>query len=611
MTGKNLLHKHSWLWIILLLLAGIVVAQLGPPANAQTIPPWEPNTAYQVGDLVAYEGQVYECRQAHTSQVGWDPPNTPALWLPVEGEPDPSPTGEATATQAPATATATPSAPGTCSAPAWEATAVYTGGNIISHNGREWRAKWWTQGEEPGTTGEWGVWEDLGPCDDTPPPPTSTPLPTNTPGPTATPGPTHTPAPSPTPGDPSDKEVVAYFTQWGIYARNYLVRDIHTSGSAATITLINYAFANVQNNECVVGVSQLGVGDAWADYQRSFNASESVDGVGDTWDQALRGNWNQLRKLKEMYPHIRVVISLGGWTWSDGFSDAALPQNRQAFVASCVDAFIHGNLPYDAGTNTGGPGVAAGVFDGIDIDWEYPGVCGNPDNCVWRPEDTQNFTALLAEFRQQLDQIDPNLLLTVAVPAGEDKFEKIELDQIHPYLDLINLMTYDFHGAWNAAGPTNFHSPLYGSPDDPSTGLLATYYSDYAVQAYLDAGVPAHKIILGVPFYGRGWTNVSSANNGLYQSASGAAPGTYEAGIEDYKVLRNLGYPGFRDSQHTQAYWIFNGNTFWSFDDPVSLAVKMNYIQNRGLGGAMIWALDGDTADGELMTAIHNGLKNN
>jgi chitinase len=394
-------------------------------------------------------------------------------------------------------------------------------------------------------------------------------------------------AAAPTVAEPSirapigDKRTIGYFAQWGIYARQYYVRNIVTSGSAEKLTHINYAFSNVKDNRCLVGVTQLGVGDAWADYQRSVGAAESVDGVGDQWDQSLKGNWNQLRKLKQQSPNIKVLISLGGWTWSGGFSDAALPENREAFVASCVDAFIEGNLPYDAGSNTGGPGAAVGVFDGIDIDWEYPAICGNPENCEFRPEDTQNFTALLAEFRRQLDAIDPNLLLTIAAPGGEDKFELIELDQIHQHLDFINLMTYDFHGAWETNGPTNFMAPLYGSPNDPSTGVVKNYYADYAVQAYLNAGVPANKLVLGVPFYGRGWTGVTNANDGLYQSATGPASGQYDPGVNDYKVLKALGYPEFRDTAYTQGYWIFDGNTFWSYDDPASLITDTHLDAGR------------------------------
>jgi chitinase len=405
---------------------------------------------------------------------------------------------------------------------------------------------------------------------------------------------------------PTGKRVIGYFAQWGIYGRNYKVRNIETSGSAEKLTHINYAFGNVRNNRCEVGITQpadpnTGAGgDAFADYSKSFAAAESVDGVADTWDQPLRGSWNQLRKLKARHPGLKVLISLGGWTWSRGFSSAARPENRVAFVASCVDAYIRGNLPATDGA--GGAGAAAGVFDGIDIDWEYPVACGL--SCG-QPEDSANFNALMAEFRRQLDAIRPGLLLTVAVGAGIDKIRVTDPGAYHGALDYINVMTYDFHGGWESR--TNFHSALFGSTDDPSTGDQRYYNSNDAIQAFLDRGVPASKLNIGIGFYGRGWTGVPNVNNGLYQSGS-PAPGTYEAGNEDYKVLKNLGWPSYTHPQ-TMSRWIFNGNTFWTYDTPEAIADKMQYVRSRNLGGAFFWEFSGDDANGTLAKAVGNGLR--
>lgn len=403
------------------------------------------------------------------------------------------------------------------------------------------------------------------------------------------------------------QRITAYFTQWGIYGRNYLVRNIATSGTAGRVTHINYAFGNVRNNRCEVGVTQpadpnTGAGgDAWADYGRGFTADQSVDGVADTWDQPLRGNWNQLRKLKQRNPGMKVLISLGGWTWSRGFSDAARPENRVAFVRSCIDAYIHGNLPIADGA--GGPGAAAGVFDGIDIDWEYPVACGL---ACGRPEDRENFTALLAEFRRQLNAVRPGLELTVAVGAGIDKIRVTDPGQYHQYLDSILVMTYDFNGAWDAR--TNHHSALFRPTGEPNTGDQAFYNSDDALNAFIQRGVPASKLSIGIGFYGRGWTGVPNVNNGLYQNGR-PATGTYEAGIEDYKVLKNLNWPSYRDNR-AGAHWIFNGTTFWSFDDPQSIREKMVYARQMGLGGAFFWELSGDDAQGSLSRAVHDGLRN-
>lgn len=406
--------------------------------------------------------------------------------------------------------------------------------------------------------------------------------------------------------DSSAKNVLGYFAQWGIYGRNYLVKDIDAGGAASRLTHINYAFGNVRNNVCEVGLTvpvneSTGVGgDAFADYSKSFQAYQSVDGVGDVWDQKLRGSWNQLKKLKAKYPKLKVLISLGGWTYSRGFSSAARPENRAAFVKSCVDAYIKGNLPVT--DNAGGPGAAAGVFDGIDIDWEYPVACGL---ACGKPEDKENFNGLLAEFRKQLDAVRPGLLLTIAAPAGIDKIREIQPEVFQNSLDFINVMTYDFHGSWEPT--TNFHAALYGSPKDPSTGDARVYNTADAIQAYLDRGVQPKKLNLGIGFYGRGWTQVPNTNNGLYQSGV-AAPATYEKGNEDYKVLKTLNYPSYVDPI-SRAQWIFNGTTFWSFDTPAQITEKMNYLKSKNLGGAFFWEFSGDDSNATLLKAISDGLK--
>jgi len=425
-----------------------------------------------------------------------------------------------------------------------------------------------------------------------------------------------TPLPAQMEGSNVMSRVVGYFVQWGIYSRNYRVKDVVTSGAAEKLTHLNYAFANVSTDFKCYEETRAGWGDSYADYEVPFTADQSVDGQADPLNKPLYGNFNQLKKLKAMYPKLKVLISIGGWSWSGRFSDAALPEHRVDFVKSCIDVFIRGNLPIFPGTKIGGKGAAAGLFDGIDIDWEYPAAPGFPGDPtrnlppnVYRPEDTQNFTALLAEFRKQLNEIGAetgkNYLLTIAAPAGQEQYSKMELDKIHPYLDFINVMTYDMHTAADATGPTNFNAPLYASPDDPSPEPASV---DGAISAYLKAGIPADKVVMGIPFYGHGWTNVPNQNNGLYQKDAGmeAARGTFEAGTEDYKVLKKRKSPSFRDPK-TGSFWIFDGKTFWSYDDPEAIAQKMQYAKNKGLGGAMFWSLDGD--DGTLIKAIYDNLK--
>jgi chitinase len=485
-------------------------------------------------------------------------------------------------------------------------------------------------GDDPAFGGSWSVWAALAsatvqarnanpktavPCGGSAATPTATSgatataTATATSGATATSTATATPTPTlsstPTPC-PNCKRIVGYFEQWAFYHQNYYVKNVDTSGSASKLSHLNYAFGNIVNNQCSVGVTQTGVGDAYADYEMAVAAAQSVDGVADMSSDALKGHWHQLKKLKAKYPGLKVIMSLGGWTWSDGFYSAAQPANVSAFVSSCINAYIKGNIPVAGGA--GGTGVLAGVFDGIDIDWEYPAVCGNNPNCGASSADTANFTGLMAEFRKQLDAAQPGLLLVSgAMPAGNDKFSKIQLGAVAQSVDMMNLMTFDFHGTWEST--TNFLAPLYANATDPTP----TYNVDYAVRAYLAAGVPAAKINLGVPFYGRGWTGVADVNNGLYQAGT-AAPSSYspygQPGYESYANLEAIqgGYRNLWDSS-AQAFWIFNGSTFWSYDDPTSMTNKMTYAKNQGLGGAMVWALTHDTSTGTLISAVSSGLQ--
>lgn len=240
---------------------------------------------------------------------------------------------------------------------------------------------------------------------------------------------------------PSYKRV-GYFTQWGVYGRDFQVKDMDTSGQAAKLTHINYAFGNVgSDGRCFTG-NVPGEADAWADYARPLDAANSVDGVADTAEQPLAGNFNQLRELKARHPGLKVLISLGGWSWSTHFSDAArTPASRKAFVSSCIDLYLKGNLPVDGAR--GGAGAAAGLFDGVDIDWEWPGSAGDTDT-VFRPEDKQNFTALVREFRTQLDAYGRSLQkrrhyeLSAFVPTAPAKIDAgFEVRRIMRDLDFV------------------------------------------------------------------------------------------------------------------------------------------------------------------------------
>ncbi|MET9950990.1 glycoside hydrolase family 18 protein [Streptomyces sp. NPDC006339] len=407
------------------------------------------------------------------------------------------------------------------------------------------------------------------------------------------------------PAKPAYKRV-GYFTQWGVYGRNFQVKDLDTSGTAAKLSHVNYAFGNVgADGRCFTG-NVPGEADAWADYVRPLDAAGSVDGVADTPDQPLAGNFNQLRELKAKHPGLKVMISLGGWSWSTHFSDAArTPASRKALVASCIDLYIKGNLPVDGAR--GGAGAAAGLFDGIDLDWEWPGSAGDTDT-VFRPEDKQNFTALVREFRTQLDAYARSQKqrkryeLTAFVPTAPAKIDAgFEVPKIMRDLDFVNLQGYDFHGSWEST--TAQQSALFAPRGDFSV--------HQTVDDWLRRGAPARKLVVGMPFYGQGWTGVTGGGDGLGQPAGGPAPATWANGYEDYKALKKLADSGtytlHRDRRNGHA-WLFDGTTLWTYDDPWVLRAKSAYVRARGLGGAMFWSLDGDTPDGELITAVDGVL---
>ncbi|GAA3157161.1 glycoside hydrolase family 18 chitinase [Streptomyces rameus] len=382
----------------------------------------------------------------------------------------------------------------------------------------------------------------------------------------------HTTGGGTTPPPTGDKVKLGYFTEWGIYGRNYNVKNLVTSGSAAKITHINYAFGNVTGGKCAIG-------DSYADYDKAFTADQSVSGVADTWDQPLRGNFNQLRELKAKYPNLKVLWSFGGWTWSGGFADAA--KNPAAFAQSCYDLVEDPRW--------------ADVFDGIDIDWEYPNACGLTCDTSGAAAYKNLMSALRAKFGS-------GNLVTSAVTADGSAGGKIEAADYAgaaQYVDWYNVMTYDFFGAWDAKGPTAPHSPLTSYSGIPKEGFTTAD----ALAKFKAIGVPAKKLLIGIGFYGRGWTGVTQDAPG--GTATGPAAGTYEQGIEDYKVLKSS-CPATGTVAGTA--YAHCGSNWWSYDTPATIASKMAWAKNQGLGGAFFWEFSGDTSNGELVNAISSNL---
>ncbi|HWC15544.1 MAG TPA: glycosyl hydrolase family 18 protein [Terriglobales bacterium] len=375
-------------------------------------------------------------------------------------------------------------------------------------------------------------------------------------------------------------EVVGYYAERHATS-DYPLKQLADSGAARILTQLDYAFGKVAKNQCQLPNPDIEI-------KRQFTATESVDLSADASDpNQLHGTFHQLQELKKKFPKLKIVISLGGWANSDGFSDAAQPANVRDFVHSCVDLFINGNFA---------PGIhAPGIFDGIDVDWEYP---VNGGLIPGRPEDTKNMNAMAAEFRLQLNAVRSGLLLTAAIPATAEDYRHFNLKILSRYMNDLSIMAYDLH--WNAEKITNLHSPLFHDPADPSQPPADKHYGASAVQDFLRAGVPAHKIIFGVPFYGKGWTGVADENHGLYQPAKDASKSPPE--YRNLKALPDSADRQFYSKVATCSIW--HNNEFFSYDCPQAMRAKARYVRQHALGGVMFWEMGQDTMDAELLRSL-------
>jgi chitinase len=362
----------------------------------------------------------------------------------------------------------------------------------------------------------------------------------------------------PSPQVANEQVVAGYFTEWGVYGRGFRVRDLQ----AGRLTHLLYAFGKVDQGRC-------GVGDPWAAYQKPVTAADSVDGAADASDAALRGNLGQLRKLKVAHPGLKILWSFGGWNWSAGFAAAA--QDPAGFAKSCHDLVTDPRW--------------AGVFDGIDVDWEYPNACGL--TC-----DRSGREALAKVLGALRDAFGADAPVTAAVAGDVRKLAATDYSAAAAKATWLSAMTYDYFGA--ADKRTAPHSALTDYPGIPLTGAS----TDGTVSQLLKQGVPPDRLLLGVGFYGRGWTGVRGG------TATGPAPGRYEKGIEDYKVLAKRCPP--TGTVGGTAFAVC-GKQWWSYDTPDTIRGKVAYARTRSLRGVFAWELSGDTADGALLNAL-NGV---
>ncbi|MGM0376345.1 MAG: glycoside hydrolase family 18 protein [Bacteroidota bacterium] len=350
------------------------------------------------------------------------------------------------------------------------------------------------------------------------------------------------------PGEkPDDKVIIGY-----VFPGERVISPDEVD--ATKLTHINFAFSRIEDGRLVEGYET---------------------------DSA---NYVVLNKLKANNPSLKILVSVGGWGWSDGFSDMALtPESRERFIKSAVRFLKKHDI------------------DGLDLDWEYPGLPGAGN--VHRGEDKENFTLLLKECREALDTMSgkKDYLLTIAAAAQQEYLDNTEMGEAARYLDFVNLMTYDMTGEWDDT--TGHHAGLFSS----------SHYEDGAsvaktIRMFRDVGVPSDKMVVGVPFYGRGWSRVPAENNGIGQPGEGIGDVRfwYEDIVKEF--IPDPDYESLWD-ESAQAPYLYSrtDSVFITYENPRSIARKCRFIEENDLKGAMFWQYFTDQ-DEELLSAIYNGL---
>src|SRR5215467_10935749 len=430
---------------------------------------------------------------------------------------------------------------------------------------------------------------------------------------------------------PAQNKIAGYYQNFHVYS-GVFPRQLTNNGTAKELTYLIYAFADIRADQS--GTPHCAAFDEFADYQFFFDQTRSLDGSVDSFaNGALRGQVHQLQELKKQFPHLKVLVSIGGFSAGvNGFEAAsATAASRRAFVSDCINSYIKGNFSnttglapiYDIGFSeqpliTPPIGPVPGIFDGFDIDWEFP----------TQPADRANFVALLQEFRRQLNALGPGHVLSAALPAGEQNFSHIDLPAAAAQVDFVNLETFDYNGPFN--NHTGFVAPLVQTKFDPSS----TFNVTFTVDSYLEAGVPAEKILMGIPFYSYGWAITGTSAPGQFgqfvaavnpNSPSSGNPPNYAgtvaiqldpalggvAATETHSFI-DLNVLPFSQLFHeplAQTPYAFDGLNWWTYEDPKSIAVKTRFAREKHLGGVFIFEEPDELPDGSLFNSVARGIR--